>query len=125
LNEPYSHEEGPLVPGRWSQKKRDWAVALWVAFLSACFGTLLFFALIDPTRLGDAWVYNWHSELRVTYGVGFFFFYVVSLVAARLMTFMIRTGPRSGHARGKGRRRPPPVRDPGELNPDLRGEKWQ
>jgi hypothetical protein len=49
----------------------------------------------------------------------------VSLVAARLMTFMIRTGPGRGHARGKGRRRPPTVRDPEELNPDLRGEKWQ
>ena len=117
-------QQAPL-PGRWSQAKRDWAVCLWIAFLGACFGTFLLFALIDPERLGDAWVYGWHTDLRVTYGVGFAFCYLVSLVAARLTAFMIRTGPRRGHARGKGRRKPPEVRDPESLNPDLSGEKWQ
>lgn len=113
------------VAGRWSQSRRDWAVSLWVAFLAACFGTLVLFALVDPELLGDSWVYGWSTDLRVTYGLGFGFLYLVSFVAARLMTFMIRTGPHPGHAAGKGRRKPPPVRDPEELNPDLRGEKWK
>jgi hypothetical protein len=51
--------------------------------------------------------------------------YGVSLFAARLTAFMIRTGPGSGHARGKGRRRPPPVHDPSDGNPDLAGEEWR
>lgn len=119
-----AQSQAPLA-GRWPQRRRDWAVALWVAFLGACFGTLVLFALIDPERLGESWVYGWETELRVTYGIGFAFFYLVSLVAARLMTFMIRTGPYPGHAMGKGRRKPPPVRDPEELNPDLRGEQWK
>lgn len=113
------------IPGRWGERRRDWAVALWVAFLAACFGTMVLFALIDPELLGGAWVYGWESELRVTYGIGFAFLYLVSLVAARLMTFMIRTGPGPGHVKGKGRRKPPPVRDPETMNPDLRGEKWK
>jgi len=118
-------KENTLVAGRWPERKRDWAVSLWVAFLAACFGTLVLFALLDPELMGDAWVYGWQTDLRVTYGVGFAFLYLVSLVAARLMTVMIRTGPRRGHASGKGRRKPPPVRDPEELNPDLRGEQWK
>ena len=116
--------QAPL-PGRWKQGKRDWAVSLWVAFLGACFGTLMLFALIDPERLGEAWVYGWQTDLRVTYGIGFAFFYLIALIAAVLTTFMIRTGPGRGHASGAGRRKPPPVRDPEDLNPDLRGEKWQ
>jgi len=116
--------EGPLS-GRWSRGRRDWAVSLWVAFLAACLGTFLLFALVDPEALGEAWVPPWHTDLRVTYGLGFAFCYAVGLFAARLTAFMIRTGPRRGHARGEGRRRPPPVRDPGELNPDLKGEEWR
>lgn len=116
---------GDALPGRWGRSRRDWAVCLWVAFLAACMGTFLLFALVDPELLGQSWVPGWETELRVTYGLGFAFCYLVALVATCLTTFMIRTGPRRGHARGKGRRRPPPVRDPGELNPDLEGEEWR
>lgn len=116
--------EAPL-PGRWNRSTRDWAVSLWVAFLAACAGTFLLFALIDPEAMSDAWVLGWQTDLRVTYGIGFALMYAVSLGAARLTAFMIRTGPQRGHARGKGRRRPPAVHDPGELNPDLRDEEWR
>lgn len=113
------------LPGRWDRARRDWAVSLWVAFLAACAGTFVLFALVDPELLGEAWVPGWQTDLRLTYGLGFGFLYVVALIAAKLTAFMIRTGPRSGHARGAGRRRPPPVRDPADLNPDLRGEDWR
>lgn len=113
------------LPGRWDRGKRDWAVSLWVAFLCACLGTFLLFAVVDPELLSESWVMGWVTDLRLTYGIGFAFLYAISLIASWLTAFMIRTGPRSGHARGQGRRKPPPVRDPGELNPDLRGEKWQ
>lgn len=116
--------EAPLQ-GRWDRGKRDWAISLWVAFLAACGGTFLLFALLDPEVLGDAWVLGWQTDLRVTYGLGFALMYGVAFVAARLTAFMISTGPRRGHARGHGRRRPPEIHDPGENNPDLRGEEWR
>lgn len=115
----------PPVPGRWDRERRDWAVCLWVAFLAACAGTFLLFALLDPADLGDAWVLGWQTDLRVTYGFGFALMYVTAFAAAWLTAFMIRTGPRRGHARGKGRQRPPEVHDPGDNNPDLRGEEWR
>ena len=86
---------------------------------------VLLFALLDPVQLSDSWVLGWRTDLRVTYGLGFALMYFVSFIAARLTAFMISTGPREGHASGKGRRKPPRVRDPGELNPDLRNEEWR
>ncbi len=120
-----SPETDGSLPGRWSRTRRDWAVCLWIAFLAACLGAFAQFAFIDPELLGRSWVMGWETDLRLTYGLGFGFFFLIGLFAARLTAFMIRTGPRSGHARGQGRRKPPPVRDPGELNPDLREEQWR
>ena len=113
------------MPGRWDRGKRDWGISIWIAFLVACGGTFLLFALIDPEVLGEAWVMNWHTGLRLTYGLGFGFLFLVALVATRLAVFMIRTGPARGHARGRGRRAVPEIRDPAKNNPDLRGEDWK
>jgi hypothetical protein len=113
------------VPGRWTRSKRDWGVSIWIAFLAASAGTFLLFALVDPEVLGEAWVMNWHTGLRLTYGLGFGFLFVIALLAARLTSFMIRTGPRRGHASGRGKRGLPEVHDPAEGNPDLRDEDWK
>lgn len=115
----------PSLPGRWSRSKRDWGVSIWIAFLSASAGTFVLFALVDPEALGTAWVLGWETGLRLTYGLGFAFLFAVSLVAARLTGFMIRTGPRRGHAKGRGRKPPPEVHDPAENNPDLAEEEWK
>jgi hypothetical protein len=113
------------VPGRWTRSKRDWGVSIWIAFLAASAGTFLLFALVDPEVHGEAWVMNWHTGLRLTYGLGFGFLFVIALLAARLTSFMIRTGPRRGHASGRGKRGLPEVHDPAEGNPDLRDEDWK
>jgi len=113
------------IPGRWSRKQRDWGVAVWMAFLAACVGTFVLFAVVDPERLTDVWVLEWETSVRLVYGLGFFFLFLVALAASLLTEYMIRTGPRRGHARGKGRRRPPEVHDPAEGNPDLQGEDFR
>ena len=113
------NEPSRTVPGRWSRNKRDIGIALWVAFLSACAGTFVIFAVLDPDALNDAWVLPWEMGRRLAYSLGFAFLYVVSLIACGLTIFMIRTGPKSGHASGKGRRPPPEIRLPEKDNPDL------
>jgi hypothetical protein len=112
------------IPGRWSQNKRDIGTVVWVAFLSACAGTFVIFAVLDPEALNDAWVLPWEMGSRLAYSLGFLFLFCVSLVASALTTFMIRTGPPRGHARGKGK--PPPViHSPEEENPDLDLGDWR
>ena len=71
---------------------------LWIAFLGACLGSFVIFALLDPEALNEAWVLPWEMGSRLAYSLGFLFLYLVSLFASGLTIFMIRTGPRRGHA---------------------------
>jgi hypothetical protein len=107
------------IPGRWSRNRRDIAVSIWIAFLSACVGTFVIFAVMDPEALNDAWVLPWEMGSRLAYSLGFLFLFLVSLLATGLSVFMIRTGPTEGHVSGKGKHPPPEVRSPTRDNPDL------
>ncbi|MGA0265114.1 MAG: hypothetical protein ACO3KY_04430 [Lysobacterales bacterium] len=107
------------LPTRWNRRKRDIAVALWVAFLSASFGTFVLFGLIDPGEIESALMAQWDFSRKLAYSLGFAFLFMISAIAAALTVFMIRTGPQRGHASGQGRRPPPEIRDPSENNPDL------
>lgn len=112
-------QERQELPGRWCMCKRDFGTAFWIAFLAACAGTFVLFAVLDAEALNEAWVLSWDLGARLIYSLGFLFMYLVSLLASGLTIFMIRTGPRRGHARGEGRRPPPDIRSPEENNPDL------
>jgi uncharacterized membrane protein len=112
------------VPGRWNRRQRDWGVILWISFLAACVGTFVLFALVDPERLPQAWVMEWQTGVRLVYGLGFAFCFGVAFAASWLTGYMIRTGPRRGHARGKGRQKPTATHDPADGNPDLEGQDW-
>lgn len=114
-----SYDESRVIPGRWDQRKRDIGTVLWIAFLAACVGTFVIFAVLDPEALNDAWVLPWEMGRRLAYSLGFLFLFMVSLIASALTVFMIRTGPPSGHARGRGKPPQPEIRSPEEDNPDL------
>ena len=113
------------VNRRWSMRQRDWAVVLWIAFLSAAAGFFVLFGLIDPLDMVNGWADEFNIGVRLAYGLAFAFLYFICLLAAWLTMFMIRTGPLSGHAKGNGRRPIPEVHDPSESNPDLDGEDWK
>jgi hypothetical protein len=113
------NETSQNISGRWGRRKRDIGIAIWVAFLSACVGTFVIFAVMDPDALNDAWVLPWEMGSRLAYSLGFAFLFIVSLIASSLTVFMIRTGPAQGHASGLDRRPPPEVKSPAEKNPDL------
>ncbi len=115
------------VPGRWDQRRRDLAVIGWVSFLAACAGTFVIFAVLDPDALNEAWVLPWEMGRKLAYSLGFAFLFMVSVLASALTAFMLRTGPRHGHYRGKGRRPPPQVKQNAANDPDLAldPEEWQ
>lgn len=119
------NSEPRKLPGRWSRRKRDIGIVVWISFLAACAGTFVIFAVLDPDALNDAWVLPWEMGRRLAYSLGFLFLFVVSLIASGLTVFMIRTGPDRGYATGKGGRPPPEIRSPGEDNPDLDLGDWK
>jgi len=112
-------ETSQNIPGRWGRRRRDIGIAIWIAFLSACVGTFVIFAVLDPEALNDAWVLPWEMGSKLAYSLGFAFLFIVSLIASSLTVFMIRTGPEQGHASGRGKRPPPEIKSPTEKNPDL------
>jgi hypothetical protein len=69
-------------PTELGERARALGVIAWSAFLAAALATMLCFALVDPLALSagetPAW---WTGRLRV-YAIGFFFFWMIGLVAA-------------------------------------------
>ena len=89
------------VNRRWNMRQRDWAVVLWIAFLSAATGFFVLFGLIDPLDMISAWADKLDIGVRLAYGLAFAFLYLLCLLAAALTMFMIRTGPSRGHVAGR------------------------
>lgn len=81
-------------PHPWSRRAQDIGAIVWSSFLAACFGTFLFFGFFDPTLLADdLHPPKWLRDPMTGYAVGFFFFWIVSLVAAALTTFLVESRP--------------------------------
>jgi hypothetical protein len=100
-------------------RQRDFGVAVWIAFLAASAGTFVLFGTIDPSEIENAWMQQWEVSRKLAYSLGFLFLFLISLLSSWLTVFMIRTGPRRGHASGTGQRPLPEIRDPSKDNPDL------
>jgi hypothetical protein len=71
-----SHELG--------QRARGIATIVWSAFLAAALATMLCFAFIDPEALARGDPPGWWSTRLHVYAVGFFFFWLIGVVAAAL-----------------------------------------
>ena len=78
------NETSQNIPGRWGRRKRDIGIAIWIAFLSACVGTFVIFAVMDPEALNDAWVLPWEMGSRLAYSLGFAFLFIVSLMKRQI-----------------------------------------
>lgn len=113
------------VNRRWSQRQRDWAVVLWVSFMSAAAGAFVLFGLFNPLDIIQAYSGEFEMGVRLAYGLAFAFLYLLCLLSSILTMFMIRTGPAQGHSTGRDGRGIPEVHDPGESNPDLNDEDWK
>ena len=67
---------------------------VWSAFLAAALGTMLCFAFVDPMSLRDGEPPEWWGSRLHVYGVGFFFFWLVGLIAAALCWQLTHGGRR-------------------------------
>jgi len=76
--------------------------ALWASFLAAALTTMLFFATFDPIALyDDAAVLKEAFSSRPTgYALGFFFFWLSTIVASGLTLILLRR-PRRVHTHGR------------------------
>jgi hypothetical protein len=71
---------------QWSRNKQAVVTVLWISFLCAAVGTMVFFALFDPADIG--------LDRDAGYAAGFFFFWVFSLACSAITAFLVRTAPK-------------------------------
>ena len=76
------------------ERGRALGVIAWSAFLAAALATMLCFALVDPLALAAGETPHWLGDRLHVYAIGFFFFWLIGLVAAALCWQLARTGRR-------------------------------
>ncbi len=78
---------------QWSRKWQSVAVVVWISFLSAAIGTMLFFAFIDPVELIHIYDVNIEVGRQAGYAIGFFFFWVLTAFCSAVTAWLVRTAP--------------------------------
>lgn len=79
---------------RWSRNKQAVFTVLWISFLCAAVGTMIFFAFLDPVDLIGVFDEDLDISRDAGYATGFFFFWILSLVCSGLTAFLVRTAPK-------------------------------
>ncbi len=78
---------------QWSRNRQAIAIVVWISFLSAAIGTMLFFALFDPVSLSGIFDEDLDIGREAGYAAGFFFFWVLSGFASAVTAWLVRTAP--------------------------------
>jgi hypothetical protein len=84
---------------QWSRNRQAIAIVVWISFLSAAIGTMLFFALFDPVDLTGIFDKDLDIGREAGYAVGFFFFWAMSGLASAVTAWLVRTAPRRDEKR--------------------------
>ena len=79
---------------QWSRNRQAVFTVLWISFLCAAAGTMVFFALFDPVELIMVFDQDMILDREVGYAAGFFFFWVLALVCSSITAFLVRTAPK-------------------------------
>ncbi len=79
---------------QWSRNKQAVFTVVWISFLCAAAGTMVFFALFDPVDLTLVFDEDLELDRDAGYAAGFFFFWVLSLACSAITAFLVRTAPK-------------------------------
>lgn len=79
---------------QWSRNKQAVFTVVWISFLSAAIGTMVFFALFDPVDLSGIFDESLDIGRDAGYAVGFLFFWVLCAICSGVTAFLVRTAPK-------------------------------
>ena len=79
---------------QWSRDKQAVFTVVWISFLSAAIGTMVFFALFDPVDLSGIFDESLDIGRNAGYAVGFFFFWMLCAICSGVTAFLVRTAPK-------------------------------
>ncbi len=79
---------------QWSRDRQSIAIVVWISFLSAAVGTMLFFALFDPVDLTGIFDPELEIGREAGYAAGFFFFWILTAGCSAVTAWLVRTAPK-------------------------------
>jgi len=79
---------------QWSRNRQAVFAVVWISFLSAAIGTMVFFALFDPVDLTGIFDADLDIDRDAGYAAGFFFFWVLCALCSGMTAFLVRTAPK-------------------------------
>jgi hypothetical protein len=74
----------PEATPELGERARAVGAIFWSAFLAAALASVLCFAFVDPEGIAAGDMPAWWTTRRAVYALGFFFFWLIGLVAAAL-----------------------------------------
>ena len=78
----------------WSRDKQAVFAVVWISFLTAAMGTMVFFALFDPVDLSGIFDEDLEIGRDAGYAAGFFFFWFLCALCSGVTAFLVRTAPK-------------------------------
>lgn len=88
---------------QWSRDKQAIFTVVWISFLCAAIGTMVFFAIFDPVDLSGIFDEDLEIDRDAGYAAGFFFFWALSLICSAVTAFLVRTAPKRDAAHRNNR----------------------
>ena len=79
---------------QWSRNRQAIAIVVWISFLSAAIGTMVFFALFDPVELSGLFDDGLDIDRDAGYAAGFFFFWILTAICSAVTAWLVRTAPK-------------------------------
>ena len=67
---------------------------VWISFLTAAIGTMVFFALFDPVALSGLFDDDLDIGRDAGYAAGFFFFWARCALCSGVTAYLVRTAPK-------------------------------
>ena len=79
---------------QWSRDKQAVFTVVWISFLAAAIGTMVFFALFDPVDLTGILKKRNNLRQKDKKADGFFFFWVLCALCSAVTAYLVRTAPK-------------------------------
>ena len=79
---------------QWSRSRQAVLTVVWISFLIAAIGTMVFFALFDPVELARTLDEDFEIGRDTGYAAGFFFFWMLCAMCSALTAYLVRTAPK-------------------------------
>ena len=94
-------EDEYLGARQWSRDRQAVFTVVWISFLVAAIGTMVFFALFDPVDLSGIFDDDLEIGRDAGYAAGFFFFWALCALCSGVTAYLIRTAPKRDKKRKK------------------------